>query len=258
MGGVSSGLTRGPLPPSVYWRRRAVVLTLAAVLVFGIGQLLSLGSDGSGGPTQGAQLAGADASGGARPTPSAGTSTGSTAPAAVRGSGREGGKNAQAALAAPVGTCADDDVQVTPVVKHAVGGRDVTLTLELETLQSPACTWTVGPRHLTLRITSGSDRIWSTLDCPRALPNQDVVVRQAVPTTVQVTWAGARRSDVGCTRQAGWALPGYYHLQAAALGGEPGDVQFKLHRPEAPVITRTAEPTQQPSPSPGSKAKAGR
>ena len=32
--------TRGPLPPGVYWRRRLAVLTLALLLVLGIGKVL--------------------------------------------------------------------------------------------------------------------------------------------------------------------------------------------------------------------------
>ena len=56
-------------------------------------------------------------------------------------------------------------------------------------------------------------------------------------------WSG-RRSDDDCSRLTEWALPGWYHVAAAALAGEPSDLQFELERPTREVITRTPEPQQ--------------
>jgi hypothetical protein len=39
-------------------------------------------------------------------------------------------------------------------------------------------------------------------------------------------------------------MPGFYHVEASALAGEPDDRQFELEAPSAPVITRTPEPHQ--------------
>lgn len=252
-------LTRGPLPPSVYWRRRAVVALVALTLVFGIGRVLGLGSDasdgtGTSGGTSGgaAELAGARAgepatSGDAEPTDAAsGGAGGRGEEGGTNGKNGKGGKKDKAPeLAAPVGTCQDDDISVTPQVGTAEAGRDITFTLALRTLETPACTWEVSAKHLTLKVTSGSDAIWSTLDCPRAITAQSVVVRQAEASTIQVVWGG-RRSDETCSRFTDYAMPGFYHLAAAALGGEPSDVQFELVRPAAAVITRTADPTPSP------------
>ena len=41
-----------------------------------------------------------------------------------------------------------------------------------------------------------------------------------------------------------WAKLGFYHVEAAALGGDGTDVQFELVAPTAPVITKTADPQQ--------------
>ena len=35
-------------------------------------------------------------------------------------------------------------------------------------------------------------------------------------------------------------MPGFYHVEAAALGGEATDVQFELVAPTAGVVTKTA------------------
>jgi hypothetical protein len=58
-----------------------------------------------------------------------------------------------------------------------------------------------------------------------------------------VVW-NARRSDEGCTRMTEWALPGYYHVAVAPLGGEPVEVQFRLAAPIPEVITQSPQPDQ--------------
>ena len=69
--------------------------------------------------------------------------------------------------------------------------------------------------------------------------NADVVVRKDVPAKVDMGWRG-QRSDSTCSRQPAWAMPGFYHVEAAAYGAEPTDVQFELMPAVAP--TRTAKP----------------
>jgi hypothetical protein len=97
---------------------------------------------------------------------------------------------------------------------------------------------------VVVKIVSGSDRIWSSQDCGRAIKPEEVVVRSARPTTVAITWNG-RRSDDGCPGGTGWAMPGWYHAVTAAIGSEPSDTQFQLTLPNRPVITRTASPKPQ-------------
>jgi hypothetical protein len=244
-----TSLTRGPLPAGVYWRRRLLVLSVAVVLVVGLARLLGGGSDGSDADratqvsadrTETVGSPGTTASG----SPSAPTSSRSHTPGKGHRSGKPGGgKTTSSApvLAAPDGPCADGDVAVTPDVKGAVAGRDVFIVLKLRTLSSAACTWRVSPANVTVKITSGRDDIWSTRECPRAVPSRDVVVRRDVTTSVGLTW-NARRSDEHCTQQTEWALPGFYHVAAAALAGEPSDLQFELTTPHPVVITHTAKP----------------
>jgi len=58
-----------------------------------------------------------------------------------------------------------------------------------------------------------------------------------------VTWS-AKRSDEECTKFTDWAMPGFYHVQAAALGGDATDVQFELTGGVPAVVTTTADPQQ--------------
>ncbi|WP_121253162.1 hypothetical protein [Nocardioides ferulae] len=233
-----TSLTRGPLPASVYWRRRLIVFGGPLALVIVLAQVLGGSSDGSSSDPGSATVVAADATGsGATESPSA-TPTQKKA----RKPGRRKSKEPEPVLAEPEGRCSGADISVTPEVDGAVAGRDVALTLGLRTLESPACLWKVSPDNLTLKITSGPDFVWSSQQCRRAVPRREVVVRNNATTPVEIVWEEAKRSDDDCSGLAGWAMPGWYHAIAAALGGEPTDVQFELETPPAPQVTKTAKP----------------
>jgi hypothetical protein len=236
---------RGPLPARVYWVRRLLVLGVLLGLVLGISRLLG-GSDGSPEPT--AQPASSVRSGSA--TPSA------VSTADARASVEPSPTRTKTPLAMPTGPCRDSDVRVVPDLQvNAYAGGDVRLTLRLTTFVSAACTWEVSPETVAVRLTSGSDRIWSSQDCPKAVPEEQVVLRDREPTFVDVTWAG-RRSDSDCSRNTMWAEPGYYHVAAAAMGSEPESQQFQLLRP-APV-TVTPSPTARPKKKQDGGERSGR
>jgi hypothetical protein len=255
-----SSVTRpkGPLPPRVYWTRRALVLVVAFGLVFGIAHLLGSG----GGSTPTARPVGATAAPGAAVP----ASTADAAPGTSGGTHKKRNRSDKASgkaratktvtpLAVPTGPCDARDILVTPGVAGAAhAGSAVTFELTLRTVESPACTWTVSSSTLVVKLTSGSDRIWSTQDCKAAVPDLSVVVRKDHDTSVRVTWRG-QRSDATCSRTTAWAQPGFYHITAAALGAEPTDVQFELHDP-APV-TITPSPTAEPSKKSHGKAGSG-
>jgi len=237
---------RGPLPARVYWTRRLVVLVVPVLLVVVLARVLGGSSDGKDEATATATQAGATTA------PSLAPSAGPTAGVAP-GTGKKGkrGKKDQAevtappepVLAEPTGPCTESDIVATPVLTSAAGGADVPITINLRTLVTEACTWQASPETMTVTITSGSDYIWSSRECPASIAPQDVVVRQAVDAPVVVTWS-AKRSDEECTKFTDWAMPGFYHVQAAALGGDATDVQFELTGGVPAVVTTTADPQQ--------------
>jgi hypothetical protein len=233
-----SGKTRGRrLPARVYWVRRLMVLGIATLLVVGIGKMLGGSSDGSSGDDT-AQNVAAASQHTQDPVPSS-PATGEDAT-----SGKHHGKQADdpvTPVAMPSGACAASDVAITPSVPDPVAGGDISLVLDISSLNTPACTWTMSGKTLALKITSGNDLIWTTTECARAIPQQDMVLRQAQPTRVKLTW-DARRSEPGCPVQTAWALPGTYHLHVAALAGQPQDVTFLLTTPSPAELTKTAHP----------------
>jgi hypothetical protein len=203
------------------------------LLVFGIARVLGAGSDASSRPeahAQAKQVAAAPTTTVALPEPS---------PTAT-GSGRRE-KQEPVPLAQPDGPCDDEDVAVTPTVENPVGGQDVRFVLELRTIVSEACTWQVSPETLTLKVTSGDDEIWTSRQCPHAVPREAVTLRRDHTTRVDMIW-DAKRSDEECSKLTKWALPGWYHVATAALAGEPSDLQFELERPKREHVTKTVEP----------------
>lgn len=237
-----TSMTRGPLPAGVYWRRRFFVLALTSTLVFLVASLLT----GGGGEPAADGVASQAA---AEPSPSDGPTTTSDEAATDKPKKKRKERPSEERtpepppLATPVGSCIDSDVQVSPTVESAVAGRPVTITLQLRTLVSEACTWRAGANHVTVKVTSGSDDIWSTRECPGAVPQREVVVRRDATSTLDVTW-NARRSNNGCPGLSEYAGTGFYYVAAAALGGEPADVQFELQAPSPEVIVREPKRNQ--------------
>ncbi len=240
-------LTRGPLPAGVYWRRRFFVGALAVTLVFVIANLLIGGSDGrSDDPPAAQQAAGTVA---ATETVTVGAEEDST----DRGTGRRADRAEP--LPAPEGVCAESDVTVTPRVTDAVAGRDVTIALSLQTVESPACTWHISPDRVTVKISDGGEEVWTTRQCGDVVPDQQVVVRNEVATVVELTWREARESDDGCPKQTDWAGAGDYTIVAAALGGEPIETEFDLVDPTPETVTPRARAREEGRPE---EREAGR
>ena len=235
---------RGRLPQRVYWVRRGVVVLVALALVFGIGKLLG-GNGSDPGASDTARTSAAQQPAGSKAV----LPMGPTAPV---GATRK--KQKAVPLVAPSGTCTDDEVSVLPSVARAWAGGPIVIRLQLSGTQ-PACTFEVSPESLVVKIASGEDRIWSTQDCPKAVRTQEVVVRSGVTTTVPVVWSG-RRSDPDCSSSPAWALPGFYHVFAAAYGSTPSDVQFEVTRATPRIVTRTPKPTPSPAARPSARPSA--
>jgi len=231
----------------VYWRRRLVLIVALVVVVTVVLQLFGGGDGESAEPKASAALSAAETTPQAAASasgPTAGPTSEPSRPTRPKKRTRPV-RPIEPVLAEPSGPCVDSDVAVTPEVGPAVAGRDTDVVLSLRTLTAEACTWTVSPRTLSVKITSGNDDIWFSQHCPAAIPAQEVTVRRAVSTPITLEW-NARRSDEDCSARAGWAMPGFYHVTAAALGGEPDDVQFELAAPSGTATSGRAQAPARP------------
>lgn len=246
-------MTRGPLPSSVYWRRRLIVITVLLVIVAVALEVFGHGGGATPQATPTASLTHTPSSPAApsttpTPDPTAGaTSTVTPTPSQT-----------PTAPPTPSGPCPASDVTVMPSVTAAVAGTPVSIVLTLQTTKTPACTWQVSRKTVQVKVASAAGTaVWSTVQCPKAVPTSDVVVYRDTPTTVQVDWS-ARRADDDCSTHTAWSKAGDYQVTAVALGGEPAQAAFTLAQPgSVPPASPSSSPTVTPTaPAAGTTAPA--
>ena len=238
---------RGPLPPRVYWTRRLLLLIVLVVLaslvwwfVGGSGQAdepsagsgTTTGSDAGPATTQTQTTPPTDAAG-APHKPRSGrhgqAQGGGTDPGQQTGRQHphRKAKPTSTPLAAPTGPCAPSDVGISIDVPDAAPGQPVTATLLFTSTKTPACTLAITPDRLALRVTSGADVVWTSDDCPDAVPAKEVVARTDPPTAYQFRWNG-RRSSEHCQPVSSAPDPGGYWVEAALIGGDPHKAYFDI------------------------------
>lgn len=167
-------LTVGSLPPAVYWRRRAIVLTVVLSVIFVFVYACS-GDPGRDRAAQNQVLPSGSASatgvGSANPSATA-TGTGSPSTPATAPSGTRTGPTSTRPAAPPAtnnGICTDQEMQVTPVPQPADAprGGTVQLTIKIKNVGKRSCKRDVGADFQEIRIVqgSGSAKVWSSDDC---------------------------------------------------------------------------------------------
>ncbi|MEU6078026.1 hypothetical protein [Micromonospora sp. NPDC047074] len=228
-------LTVGPLPPAVYWRRRAVVL--GAGLLFLIVLLYSCtGSDRTGGRGGSAQPTPGATSSDATPEPTGSVltpGTGGPSPGAAGGPGvtdpsggattdPSGGATTDAPPAPVVpagddGTCADAEITVTPVAQPAsvVRGAVVDLHLKIKNRSERTCSRDVGADEQELYIKSGAEKVWSSDTCGTGKGSDPQSFTPGFERSYQVGWNGRDSSRCANGVAAGPHPPaGTYQLFA--------------------------------------------
>jgi hypothetical protein len=197
----------GDQPPEVYWRRRIVVLGVVALIGVVIWFLVTSprGSDTSSEPTVTTSPTGSP------------TVTTSTSP----GTGVDASR-----------PCDDADVVVTATPNpgtFAAGSLPVfDVSISMEGL-SP-CKLTVTQANSELLITSGSDRIYSSLDCPNdaTFTEREFILQADSPDEMfQVTW-NRQRSAPGCATVTSTPGPGFYWAAITIQGLAAEPAQFEL------------------------------
>lgn len=235
---TSGGSTRTRLPARVYWFRRALVLGTALALVFAVVHLATGSGSGPTGDPVGPGLGAEVVSGRTTPSPEP-VDPAPLGPSATKtGSSKSGSATSDQVPSS--GPCSIDDITVTPVRATSRAGSTIPVGLRLTGIR-PACTFTVAPSTLAVKITKGDRRLWSSQDCPSAVQRRQVVVRSSAPTTVQVRWSG-RTSTGSCSRSNAWVAPGKYRVTAAAIGSEPAQALITLVQPPRPVVIKTIKP----------------
>jgi hypothetical protein len=229
-------LTVGPLPPAVYWRRRAIVL--GAILLFVLVLTYSCAkSDPPASSPRAAEPAGAPQN----PAPSAvvrATPTGAPAasnaasPAGVTPSGVATGSAGAPSAGADPDACADNEISVAAVPGQDTvrSGTSVEISLQIKNVSKRTCTRDLGSLQQELYLKLGAQKVWSSDTCSTG---RDSDVQSLEPNIVhqyQLTWNGR-----DATKCAGGVASGPYPAPGSYLLF--GRVGSKLSEPAPLSIT---------------------
>lgn len=210
-------LTVGPLPPAVYWRRRAIVLSGVLLVLYVAAQACMAGSaspenasstgpSDSPSPPRTVQHTTPPAVPLSQPPPPAATPTAAptTEPAAT-----------------PVdpNACTDDEMLITAEAAQAeiTSGASVRFTIRIRNDSDRTCSRDIGGdlRELYLRAGEGGGKVWSSRDCN---PPDGTEVQELTPGYEREHWLDwtGRASDSCDDGQPGGELvpPGGYELVA--------------------------------------------
>lgn len=197
----------GDLPPEVYWRRRIVVLGVL-VLVIVVLYFLITAPRGGDNPGEGQSAASATVSPSASPT------------LGVLGA------------ADPNRPCEEGDVAITatPNPFSVAPGSLPVFDVKIEMTGITPCKLAITNANSELHITSGSDRIFSSLDCPNdaTINERELILQPDAPDEMfQLTW-NRQRSAPECATVTATPRPGYYKAAVTLQGITAEAVQFEL------------------------------
>ena len=211
-------LTVGPLPPAVYWRRRALVAGVLVLLILVVAYSCG-GSSGSGATGQRSGN-GTPATKGPAPTtselrPQTGAPPSNDSPSAT---------TTASTTAAPAGpavgpvdpateTCTDAEILLTPTVQRITGGTFAyKLTLKIKNTSTRSCKRDVGSNPQELHVTQNGQTLWSSDSCQAGQGQSNMATLAAgIEYAYEVGWDGT--GGTSCT--GGHPLPaGTYQIVA--------------------------------------------
>jgi len=239
--------TVGPLPPSVYWRRRAFVAG-AIVLVIVLLAYSCSGSGGSGSSNTAHTPASHAASGVNAPVgivspassapvvPSQPPSLLPSAPPSLTPSMTPTATPHSAPPATNNGMCTDAQIQVTPVISatssasgRLIHGGTFDLKLKVRNISHTTCKRDVGSVPEELRVTSGKTKIWSSDDCVKT-HGKAHDIRTFAPNIqiyADVKWDTYDITTHSCQKSAYPAKTGTYTL-TGRVGTKSATTTFKI------------------------------
>ncbi|NJC73874.1 hypothetical protein HC031_29790 [Planosporangium thailandense] len=218
-------LTVGPLPPAVYWRRRAAVAGTLLLAMFAL--LYSCTGTANVSRRTGAQSpAGRDSS---SPTPTPSASVSPSAPVFTSGGGIDipaGDGDSQSASAspslvpaaqpspAPSGPCTDGEIAVTAAAASTsvAQGSTVRFYLRVKNIAGRSCTRDVGADAQELYLQNAAKaKVWSSDSCDAQHGTDVRMFGPNIEAEFYLDWHG-NATDNGCP--GGKVAPGKYELVA--------------------------------------------
>lgn len=197
----------GGKPPEIYWRRR-IVAAIGIVLVVVVIYFLA---SSPGGSTKDGASPNVTPPPSTSANPGAGTGTNPTA--------------------ATSRTCTSADVQLTLKANPATFAAGALPVFDVGIKQAgpTPCRLDTAATGTELKITSGSDRIFSSLDCPKdaTINARQFLLAPAASETFQVTW-NRKRTAPQCAAVTAAPGAGTYHAVLTIQGITSSDAAFTL------------------------------
>ncbi|WP_433198038.1 hypothetical protein ACQP1G_02815 [Nocardia sp. CA-107356] len=206
----------GPLPPEIYWRRRALaigILVVALALVIWLVLTITRGGD-SPGTTKAAATSTSSATnkpaGASSSTPPPTTTETSAKPSGTTPAAPSGGQVA-------AGACPDQSLAVKVTVEQPTykTGENPVFGIVITNISSSACARDVGSGLQQVSVTTldGQRRLWSSTDCyPDGAPDVRTLNR-GEQAAFMVTWSGST-SQPNCAGDRVQVPPGAYAVVA--------------------------------------------
>ena len=215
-------LTVGPLPPAVYWRRRAIALGAVLLALFLVAQACM---SASASPEQRSNSQPGGASGSPLPSAAVGSTT---APATQPPS-----EPAQEPTTGPSNppadaeTCTNDEMLIIAEAERTAfsGGTEVQFTIRIRNDSDRTCHRDVGGdlRELYLREAEGTTKLWSSRECGAPTGTDLEELTPSFEAEHWVVWNGRASDSCDDDEPAGELVPpGEYEL-VARLGTAYGD-----------------------------------
>jgi hypothetical protein len=233
----------GSQPPSVYWRRRflvlatlvllllLVVLTVRAITSGAAGKPRAAGSNHPGRqhsthPRVATQDSGSDSR---HHSVSAMPSKSARAHHHARRHHPSPGPSSSSTSAAPPPACTPSQLAVQAVVgqpTYHVGEKPVVM-LQVTNTGSAPCVQDLADKQIVLKVYNGESRVWGSHDCEVQPGTDNRVLEVGRPVRVSVTWSGLT-SQPGCAGTRHRVGAGTYTLYAYLAGHEGKAAQFSI------------------------------
>ncbi|WP_432833977.1 hypothetical protein [Dactylosporangium sp. CA-092794] len=195
-------LTVGPLPPGVYWRRRAIVG--GVVVLAGLMLWASCGGGSAPDDRKVSDAASADQRSRADvdPTvtiqvPTTGEPPASSAPPPA--SSAAAPPPSVAAIAPP---CADADLSLTAAPDQPVQFRGAYLkfTLKVKNVSAQDCVRDLGADYQELYLQVGAAKVWSSDQCDPLKGSKPTVMKPGIEMSFETTWNG-KATNTSCVNR---------------------------------------------------------
>lgn len=221
----------GDLPPSVYWRRRFVllasVIALIVLLVLTVNVLASGGSGGT--PRAAGVLTGASTT--PRPAPTTSVPTTSQAASSTSEAPTSASKSPSGSVSSsvPPKPCTASQLSLAAAVgqsSYTVGQQPV-LSIVVKNVSATPCVQDLADPQIVLRVYNGESRVWGSHDCKVEPGTDDRTLMPAHAVRVSIVWSGLTSQPGNCTnrQQVG---AGTYTLYGSLAGHEATAAQFTI------------------------------